>query len=189
MKIKLIVIGFIAALFSNFVSAEMAKVEVEELIASQEVLEVIYVDHEKRWVRLKDKNGFARKVDVGDDVQNFDQVELGDIVTLTYSESINIRAYAPGVVDDESMVEAVFGRAEKGEKPGKFIANKIVLVSTIEAIDLVNNTVTLKGAAGNTAVFPARNPDNLTKVKVGDKVVITHTEAVSIEVTSKKDAE
>lgn len=189
MKIKLLVIGFAIALFSNIVNAEMAKVDYVEVAGVEETFEVIYVDHEKRWVRLKDENGYAKKIDVSDDVKNFDQVEMGDTVTLSYSESIHVRAYDANIVDEESMVEAAFGEADKGEKPGKFVASRMVLVATIDAIDLANNTVTLKDADGDTEVFPARYPENLKKVKVGDKVIITHTEAVAINVTGKKSAE
>jgi len=85
MKFKLLVIGFIAALFSNVVNAETAKVDYVEIAAAEEKFEVIYVDHEKRWVRLKDENGYAKKIDVSDDVKNFDQAEMGDTVTLSYS--------------------------------------------------------------------------------------------------------
>ncbi len=188
MKIKLLFIGFIAAFFSNFVFAE-AKISYGDSIDIQEQLEVIYVDHEKHWVRLKDKNGYAKKIDVPKDTANFDQVEVGDTVTITYAEGIHIAAYAPGVNDDENLVEAAFGEADQGQKPGKLYANRVVFVATIEAIDLTNNTVTLKDADGDTAVFPARYPENLRMVEVGDKVVITHTEATAINVTGKKAAE
>lgn len=198
MKIKLLVIGFVVALFSQVVNAETAKVDYTEVVGVQEELEVIYVDHEKRWARLKDKNGFARKIDVSDNVENFDQVEVSDIVTLSYAESINVRgydenvnlrAYAPDMVAEENMVKATFGETEKGEKPGKFVASSVILVATIDAIDLANNTVTLKDAEGNTEVFPTRYPENLKKIKVGYKVIISHTEAVAINVTGKKASE
>jgi len=34
-----------------------------------------------------------------------------------------------------------------------------------------------------------RNPDNLDKVAVGDKVVITYTQAVAVDMTEKPAAE
>ncbi len=188
MKINLLVFSFLTALFSNFAYSE-TKISYGDSVTLQEQLEVIYVDHEKHWVRLKDKNGYARKIDVPKDVQNFDQVELGDTVTLTYAEGIHVAAYAPGTHDAENMVEAAFGEADQGQKPGAMYANRIVFVSTIEAIDLTNNTVTLKDADGDTEVFPAKYPENLRMVKVGDKVVITHTEATAITVTGKKSAQ
>lgn len=189
MKIKLLIIGFAFSLFSTFANAEMAKAGYTEVVGAEEQLEVIYVDHEKRWVRLKDENGYARKIDVPEDVQNFDQVAVGDTVTISYAESIEVRAYAPGMNDEENMIEAAFGEAETGQKPGKVYGERVVMVATIEAIDLANNTVTLKDADGNTEVFPARYPENLKKVDVGDKVVITHTEAAAINVTGKASDE
>jgi hypothetical protein len=42
--------------------------------------------------------------------------------------------------------------------------------------------VTLKWLNGNTETVKVQDPKNLEKVRVGDQVVITYTEAVAISV-------
>ena len=78
--------------------------------------------------------------------------------------------------------EAAEVRAKPGEKPGGAVGQRVTFTATIEAIDLAKGTVTLKGPQGNSQTIKARNPANLKKVKVGDVVDITYTEAVAIEV-------
>jgi len=66
--------------------------------------------------------------------------------------------------------------------PGASAAQRVRFTATIEAIDMARGTVTLKGPQGNSQTIKARNPANLKKVKVGDLVDITYTEAVAIKV-------
>ena len=73
-------------------------------------------------------------------------------------------------------------RAEPGQKPAGAVGQRVTFAATIEAIDLAKGTVTLKGPQGNSQTIKARNPANLKKVKVGDVVDITYTEAVAIKV-------
>jgi hypothetical protein len=62
------------------------------------------------------------------------------------------------------------------------VAQRISITASIEAIDLANGTVTLKGPGGNSRTIKARNPANLKKVKVGDLVDITYAEFVALKV-------
>jgi hypothetical protein len=55
-------------------------------------------------------------------------------------------------------------------------------VVEITAIDAGKQTVTIKGPGGNTLTVKARDPKNLAKVKVGDTLVVTYTEALAVAV-------
>jgi hypothetical protein len=46
--------------------------------------------------------------------------------------------------------------------------------------------VTLKGPEGKSVTVKAENPKNLAKVKVGDEVEVTYTEALAISVEEAK---
>jgi len=45
-----------------------------------------------------------------------------------------------------------------------------------------DGTATLRGPAGNARVLPVRDRRNLERVKVGDTVVATYTESLSLAV-------
>jgi hypothetical protein len=65
-------------------------------------------------------------------------------------------------------------------------AREVSVTVTIEGIDKAAGTVTFKGPAGNSSTVRAADPKNLEKIKVGDRVGITYTEAVAISVEKAK---
>ena len=74
------------------------------------------------------------------------------------------------------------GRAtsKPGETPAGVIAQQVTVTATIVGIDKKAQTATIKGPEGNAVTVKARDPKNLDKVKVGDNVEITYTEALAI---------
>ena len=56
------------------------------------------------------------------------------------------------------------------------------IVATIEAINEAKGSVTLRGPEGRSVDVTARDPKNLKKVKVGDLVEITYTEALAVSI-------
>jgi len=187
MKLKLSAILAATVLMSGlaFAGSHSMPSATKSIVVKQQ-LEVIAIDHSARWVQLKDRSGFTRKIDVGEDVRNFDQVSVGDIVNVNYAETIHIEAFGADAVKAGVEAEAIFGRAAKGQMPAAAGAKATTLVVTIAAIDLENSMVTLKDKQGNTKTFRPRIPANLKKVKVGDKVAITMANAMAINVQAGK---
>jgi Cu/Ag efflux protein CusF len=143
---------------------------------------VTAIDLKTRMVTLKGPEGKETTIYVDERARNLPQVKVGDVVKVAYLQDLawQVKKSTKGAASPE--VEAAAVRAKPGEKPGAAAAQRITFTATIEAIDLANNTVTLKGPQGNSRTFKARNPANLKKVKVGDLVDITYTEAVAIKV-------
>jgi hypothetical protein len=69
------------------------------------------------------------------------------------------------------------------QKPGEITVAKITLEAIVEAVDYDARKVTLKDTDGKTV--KVRNPENLEKVVIGDKVMIMHTQAIGVSVTEK----
>lgn len=67
--------------------------------------------------------------------------------------------------------------------PGQGAAASVVTVSAVvEAIDKENRVVILKGPRGNLfSVVAGPEVRNFAQIKVGDEVVVTHIEAISLE--------
>lgn len=146
---------------------------------------VTAINHETREVTLQDAEGESITIIAGDEVRNLAQVEVGDKLKVEYLQTIMIQVVAA----DEAAVGAqqiVAGdRAEPGEKPAGSAISETTVVAEIQAINKENQTVVLKGPQGNSQTVKVRNPDNLEKVAIGDKVKITYTEAMAISVTEK----
>ncbi len=142
---------------------------------------VTAIDLKTRMVTLKGPDGNETTIYVDERARNLPQVKVGDVVKVAYLQAV---AWKVNKSNKAAPTEAETAevRAKPGEKPGGAAGQRITFTATIEAIDLANGTVTLKGPQGNSRTIKARNPANLKKVKVGELVDITYTEAVAIKV-------
>jgi hypothetical protein len=147
---------------------------------------VTAIDMATRNVTLQGADGRETTIHVDERARNLGQVKVGDLVTVAYTEAIAWKLNKSAKAAPTAEVEEAAGRAKPGEKPGGAAARRITITATIEAIDEANGTVTLKGPQGNSRTIKARNPANLKKVKVGDLVDISYTEAVAIKVEPAK---
>jgi hypothetical protein len=143
---------------------------------------VTAIDQETREVSLRGEDGEEITIKASDQVQNLSQVEVGDHVQVAYYESVNVEVLGPDHAVPPATEIATLETAAPGEKPGGAMQRALSVVATIESIDKDHETVTLKGPAGNTRTVKVRNPANLEKVAVGDKVMITLTQSVAVDV-------
>jgi hypothetical protein len=159
-------------------------VKKEQLVTATATVEAI--DLQKRVVTLKGPKGNVFDVMVGEEARNLPQVKVGDQVKVKYYESIAYRIVKPGEGISGAQETAALERARKGEKPGGMMGRQVTIRATITAIDKKKQMVTLKGPEGKSVTVKAENPENLKKVKVGDDVEITYTEALAISVDEAK---
>ncbi len=144
--------------------------------------QVVSVDQGTREVILLGSEGNTISFVAGEEVRNLAQVEAGDIVTVEMVQNLSIEVYdAPGVAPTENELTAE-ERAAPGDKPGITTFDVQVISATVVAIDLEDDTFKLQWPDGSIEKFTARDPDNLRKAAIGDLVVITQTDRVSISV-------
>jgi len=143
------------------------------------------IDLNTRIVTLKGPKGEVRDIKVGEEAVNLPQVKVGDLVTVKYYESLAIEVIKPGAVSGAGEKSAIV-RAKPGEMPGGMAARQSTVTATVTAIDKKKGTISLKGPEGKTVVAKAEDPRNLNKVKVGDELMITYTEALAISVEKAK---
>jgi len=168
-------------------SAESKKLpSVEDSRTITDSVTVVALNQDTRVITVQDKDGHKLKFKVGDMVRNLPQVEVGDILTLTYSESIAVQVVKPTGAEPSLTVEAAAARAEPGQLPAGGVADSVTLTATIEAIDRQSSIVTLLGPGGEYQVVRVKNPAHLKNVVVGDQVVITYTEALVTYVEAPK---
>jgi len=146
---------------------------------------VVAVDLQNRYVSLKREDGEVRDIKVGEEAVNLPQVKVGDLVTVTFYESIAVEVIKPGTYAGTGEKTAIV-RAKPGEMPGGMTARQVTMTATIMAIDMQKSTMTLKGPEGKVATVKVQDPTNLEQVKVGDELMITFTEALAISVEHVK---
>ncbi|MDP3481268.1 MAG: hypothetical protein Q8R88_15985, partial [Desulfoprunum sp.] len=154
--------------------------KIERANAESVTATVEAIDMQTRMVTIRGPKGNSIIVHAGDEVVNLPQVRVGDEVVLVYVESVAVRMAEPGEVRDESSKEV--SRATPGSKPGVVKVNETIVSATIEAIDKVKTTATLRMLDDSLRVVKVKDPTILEKVKVGDTIVITSTEAMALSV-------
>ncbi len=143
---------------------------------------VTAIDLPSRQVTLKGPDGQETVVVVGDAVKNLGQVKVGDEVLVSYTEAVAWQVKPAGQGTPGVSTQDNITTAQPGARPGGTATSSVSMTATITDIDLAKGTVTLTGPGGKAHTFKARNPDNLRRVKVGDLVDITYSEALAISV-------
>jgi hypothetical protein len=128
---------------------------------------------------LVSPEGKKFKITAGPRVANFNQIHIGDQLKVTLTDEVIVRMAKPGEKAGEGAVATV-GLAPLGAKPGAVASDSYQITATVTAIDRENHTATLRYSDGSSSTLPVRPDVDLSKRKVGEKVVIRATEAFAI---------
>ena len=161
---------------------EMPHFEASDTVTAQ--VHVLSVDKTSRLLTVRRDVGDTVTVQVAPEVKNFDQLAVGDVIDVVYTDHLSVRVEPPGAMTTTTGTS--LSTANPGEKPGGSYAETTETKATISAIDKTKGTATLTGQDGSTMEITPMIPENLDKVKVGDLVVFTHTEEVAVSVAKHK---
>ncbi|HEX6829248.1 MAG TPA: hypothetical protein VF104_09735 [Burkholderiales bacterium] len=142
---------------------------------------VTAIDKATRTIELKGPKGKTVSVVAGDEVRNFDQIKVGDMVVLQYVEALTLELQKSGAAKAPAE-QAAAVRAKPGEKPGGAVGRQVNLTAEVVKVDQKNSKISLKGPKGRIVDLKVNNPDQFKVVKKGDKVDVTYTEALAIAV-------
>jgi Cu/Ag efflux protein CusF len=136
------------------------------------------IDAATRAVTLKKADGTFVTTVAGPDVKRFAELKVGDKVTARYYENVVIRVKVPG---ESETISATRGTTGSGQVlPGGTKAKQVTITATITAIDPAAPSITFTGPNGWKYTSKVQDTEALAKVKVGDKVDITWTEAMLV---------
>jgi Cu/Ag efflux protein CusF len=172
-----------AALLVAGCTTPPAPVTVSDVVQATAVVEAI--DPATRRVRLKGADGRSMMVQASPSVQNFQQVKVGDRVTVRYTEAVAAEVVKPGTGVTTSAATTTTDRAAAGERPRASETVTLKGVVKVTSVDTVNNTVDIvgyDGAARKIRVADPKAREFIRGLKSGDEVQLTFTEAVAVSV-------
>jgi len=144
------------------------------------------VDQKTREVVIVGPNGNEFKTILGNEVKNFNQIKVGDIVTLTHVEIFVADIKKPSKVEIRERVETEKAvTAKLGDKPAAAIERQVAIVADVTAVDEKKGTLTVRGAT-RTLDIKVKDPKVLKGVKVGTQIEAVVTEIIAIEVSAPK---
>jgi Cu/Ag efflux protein CusF len=176
------VVGAAVALVSGTSVAQVSKTITGESTTVTATVEG--VERASRQVTLKNEDGTYEVLSVSPAVKRFDSLKVGDKVKVVYYENVNVRLKEPGEKDIDTSTAAVTPAA--GAKPTGTVAAQRAITATITAIDQKVPSITFTGPNGWTYSSRVEDKNALAKVKVGDKVDITWTNAALMSIDDVK---
>ena len=129
------------------------------------------IDHDKRVVNIKTPEGKFQAIDVPPAAKRFDELKVGDKVSITYNNTVSARLKPPG----EAPVNTATGTstAGQGERPGGTASQERTMTATISDIDKSASSITFAGPNGWKYSRRVADRTVLDKIKVGDQADIT----------------
>ncbi len=192
-------------LFAAFAAAataltSLAEVEMEAITTEQgreesilvtKIETVTAVDYETRDITLIDELGKEVTVNAGPEVERLAEIEVGDTVEVDFYMSVAAELRAPTEEELENPLEIIEEDVRNSTEmaPGGMSLTMVKAVCVIEGLDRPTETVTLMGPLGGLNVVQVADVVNLTKMRIGDTVVVTFTQAVAIDVRKVQPAE
>jgi hypothetical protein len=141
---------------------------------------VATIDHPKRVVNIKTSDGKFETIDVPAGATRFDELKVGDQVSLTYNNNVSARLKPPGEADVNTGSATT--TAGQQTRPGGTATVQKTMTVTIDAIDKNASSITFSGPNGWKYSRHVVEPSVFDKVKVGDKVDITWNTDVTVTV-------
>ena len=186
MNLKLVTACVLASIVlpATAIPAETsAQAAAAQPIKESETLErratITAIDVPKRLVTLKGQDGDVFEVEAGTEIQNFNKLQVGDVVVATYTESLALEIAAPG-----KATPGITGTVSGTPTPGqRNLGRQVTATFKVEAVDAAANKVTLSDGAGNSRTIDVRHPQaqqRLKTLKPGEMAVITYTESLAL---------
>ena len=136
----------------------------------------------ERIVVLADAEGNVRIVEVIPEVNNFDQLAIGDVVTSEFYESVALQIAEPDAKPMETEGITVIS-APKGAKPGVVKRERRGERGAGGGVNRKYNILRYRAPGKQVAILKVDpKVSTMTNLKPGKKILVTRTEAVAISV-------
>ena len=176
-------------LLSLVLSATFASAQPADVVRGQLTVRgtVEAVDATARTVTIRGSGGNVVTIDVSKSAAGFDQLQVGDVVSVSYYDRVSVRPKPEG--------EAAVDRIDPPSKTatpdavaGSTVASQRVTTVTITGWDPATRVVTFTGPSGTSytrRLLDTTDASIMAGIKVGDRVDVTRTEAVRLAVESR----
>jgi Cu/Ag efflux protein CusF len=144
--------------------------------------EVVALDLASRKVTVKGAGGKEWTFKVSKDVQNLDQVKVGDTIVVRGFAAVAVALKGPKSGPAGGEVDEAVARAAKGQLPAGAEVEQVTLQGKIKAIDHKSPSITFEDPSGKTTTVKVKKAKALSGLKVGDDVTVTFIEGFAIGV-------
>lgn len=140
------------------------------------------INKETREITLIGVNGYLVTLVADEAVERFDEIEVGDVLTVDYWVYMKAEFRKPTAEElaEPLVVIAEGAKRPKDMDPGAAEGTIIRAVVTIEALNRPLMLATVQGPAGNFLTIEMEDRELITQLHIGQVVILTYQELVTI---------
>jgi hypothetical protein len=138
------------------------------------------IDQARRLLNIRKADGQFETVDVPASAKRFDELKVGDKVSVTYNNTVSARLKPPG--EDPVDMASTTSTMGQAARPGGAAVQQRTMTATVNAIDRSTSSITVVGPNGWNYSRRVVDPTVFDKTKVGDKVDITWNTDITVTV-------
>jgi hypothetical protein len=142
--------------------------------------QVVSVDPASRLLTVKGSNGAKIRLEVRD-AKKLEGIRAGDRLLVRYIEAVRIRKGTPDRAMPAVSLKAGVLEAQP-DRQGGGVSRELTLVATVEAVDELDQEITLRGPDGSLETVMVEDPEYLKSLKAGDRIEFTHSQALALSV-------
>ena len=173
--------GLAVLLVSTPVRAQTKTLEGDAVVKT---VTVEAIEQNSRTLTVKGDKGIYETLSAGPELTRFSELKVGDKIRVHYYENVVVRVKKPG----EAAVDVDSAALTKGQgsRPAGTAATQRTITVTITEMDAKKGTVTVKGPNGYNYSRKVEDKKALSKLKVGDQLDMTWTDALLVSVDPPK---
>ncbi len=157
-----------------------AGIESVDVVKSTATVEKVDLEHRKVTLLLQD--GKKKTYKVGNDVQNLDQVQVGDRLKMAYTEELLIAVGQSNQAPSAASAGQV-AVAQKGDKPGVVEVDTTAVSAKVLAVNPQKHQVTLLDPDGKKKTIKVSSKiTNLNQLQPGETVDMVMTESLVVQI-------
>jgi hypothetical protein len=135
-----------------------------------------------REITLMGENGEFTTITAGEEVERFNEIAINDVITFDYYTYLKAEFREPTAEEIAEPIQMVgeVAKTTNDEAPAGAVGAVIKAVVTIEILNRVAMLATVKGPEGNYLTIQMEDQDLITKLHIGQVVILTYAEAIAV---------
>jgi hypothetical protein len=138
------------------------------------------VDPASRTLHVIWQGGRKEAITAGPDVKHLDEIAPGDQIFVDIQQQLRLEVQLPGAPSVPFTVAGGTDRANLAGAPGKVSSSGFQATVTVTRIDAASRILFLQDPAGASYEVRAHRDLALEKLKVGDRMLATYSEATVV---------
>lgn len=144
---------------------------------------VLKINKKTRVITFKNEAGKVTDYKAPPSVRNFDQIKVGDVVTIIVTTDTDIQVTKGALETKMRTIKESLTKARLGSKPGVKLKKEVINQAKIVDKDYTSKAITLESMHGQITIIP-KDVEHFRLLRVGDIVDSISNETVEINITA-----